>query len=345
MSADETPHPSTGLPSEPDAKSSLDELLDYVRDHLDDSPAEDDDIPVLNDVIVAASPSAVIESSNTNQPVEYDDADTSYLDLDASTPPFSPVDTAEPVNSNYSTSSATQNLDHSAEETLDLTQVVSDATQQFAPTDKGDGSDLTPLFADAVTPAAPAHEQAHEQSDQPDGPAPITFSPSPTQENTESGATSHPADMDEAAWDDDAEKFDATQVAWMDDDLSAAHAVVPMPRANEHSTGGTFQPGHENANPQNVTKNEDGGLQETIITTTLTGDSSITGLSKAAIEDQPFDGSQIPEDWLNYFDQVINERCSALAEELKRQLREPVAFDGSSTIELADRSTNLDPPA
>ena len=54
MSDDETYSPKTGQPPENQSDSSLDELLDTVRDHLGDASLDDVDIPVLTEVVMAA---------------------------------------------------------------------------------------------------------------------------------------------------------------------------------------------------------------------------------------------------------------------------------------------------
>jgi hypothetical protein len=72
MNDDETYSPKPDLPHENQSDSSLDELLDTVRDHLGDAPVDDVEIPLLTEVVMAAPPQTTpfIDTGLTEETVD-----------------------------------------------------------------------------------------------------------------------------------------------------------------------------------------------------------------------------------------------------------------------------------
>ena len=146
MSTDEPLHPMTGSPLDNQPENSLDELLDTVRDHLDDSLPGDDDIPVLTEVIVAAPATT---AAPTNSGIEIESAELA--------PDSSIADLAEPTPEDT--------LDHlpdgTGEEQLPAV-AATDTSSQGAPF--SDGSDSSDDEAFEITQVAFSSETADDHS-------------------------------------------------------------------------------------------------------------------------------------------------------------------------------------
>ena len=280
MSADETPPPPVETPAEASNKSSLDELLDYVRDHLDESPPEDDEIPVLTDIAISAQPVELTQFIPQAQPAENSDSAVIDLsqDLDSVADSVAATDLNDPATS-------------AADDSLNLTQVAFE--------EELDASSLLIELPDTETPSVELSS--------------IERAPVETTENS--------SNADQTDWDDD-EEFDATQVAFMDDDPVSTQPLAPATENDDHSPVAEYP----------LEQDEESDLQEPLITATAF-ESFTTDINA---ENQQTAESELPAHWLAHLDQIIDERCSALAQELKQQLREPV--------ELTDRSALLDPP-
>ena len=294
MSADE-PHPPGGLTPPVDPENSLDELLDSVRDHLEEPSTADDDIPVLTDIVVAAQPAA---TGGTNLDMA---ENRPGLGATATTPADDTFNIDEPA------------ADHLAEQEFDVTQVASlddDLDRSFL---LQTAEDNAPAVAEAEIDSGNEQNQAQV----------------PGSQTTTAELAQDPENTDSAgAQEDGGAEFDVTQVASMADDPSDTRPVAPAPRSSELPADEPAFAGEDND-----------GMQQTLLNAGEFEYSSTmqpSPLESAAnsTANQAFDESQIATQWLERFDRVIDERCQALAEELKRQLRQ--------SVEVTDPNTDHD---
>lgn len=286
MNKDDTPQPAGPSPMQPSGESSLDDLLDSVRDHLHDTPVIDEDIPLLTEVVVAAKADASVA------------VDIEQLTDDDGL--YAPVERITSEADQPGVSHAWEEDDDDSDtEDFDVTQVATGY------------DDLMPIPAVAVDGV----EQSQTQFEQPW-----------VDQSLEPPAQTGPATtlVNEAPWEDDAdEQFDATQVASFEDlngdEISGANRpIISTDRSDQLPPVPDVSAEAADLTTQQLSDQEVASELEQKLTT----GGEEKPLTPAGEDGRGEGAHPVPAYLLDQLDQIIESRCEALADELKQQLRE-----------------------
>ncbi len=196
-----TDEPSQNPAAGTGASNPLDQLLDSVRDHLDDSVPTEDDIPVLTNVVVAAP--------EATQEFDQDDLDAGQEPLAETSPHAEPYTGQQAAAPGDSTTADSGEIS-AGDPVNDL-----DSAQNSEVDEEFDVTQVAPLDDAEAT-------QVTDVGQLPD------VSARPEFDTTQGAVTEQPADEwddSENSWDDDGEQFDATQVASLVDEPSVAQPI------------------------------------------------------------------------------------------------------------------------
>lgn len=291
MNKDDTPQPAGPSPMQTSGESSLDDLLDSVRDHLHDTPVIDEDIPLLTEVVVAAKADASVA-------IDIDP----LTDDDGLYTPDTPVEKITREADQPGGSHAWEEDDDDSDtEDFDVTQVATGH----------DDNDLVPIPVVAVDGV----EQPQTQFEQPW----VDRSLEPPEQTGPATTV-----INEAPWEDDTdEQFDATQVASFEDlngdEISGANRpIISTDRSDQLAPVPDVLAESGDLTTQQLSDQEAASELEQKLTT----GGEKKPLTPAGEEGRSEGAQPVPAYLLDQLDQIIESRCEALADELKQQLRE-----------------------